>query len=60
MVFPPVSTKIDARRRRFFGLAESQAPQPLFKVGTPTDEPQPKIVTRIMLASVPWKTNERN
>ena len=32
------------RRRRFFGLFGSQAPQPSAGRGTPPDEPQPRMV----------------
>ena len=38
------STSSEQRRRRFFGLAGSQAPQPSAGRGTPPDEPQPRMV----------------
>ena len=38
------STSSEQRRRRFFGLFGSQAPQPVPGRGTPPDEPQPRIV----------------
>ena len=37
-------TRIEQRRRRFFGLAGSQVPQELPIRGTPPDEPQPNMV----------------
>src|SRR3954467_11797343 len=39
------STIIEQRRRRFFGLLGSQAPQPSAGRGTPAEEPQPRIVS---------------
>ena len=42
---PVRSTRMEQRRRRFFGLAGSQAPQPEPTRGTPPDEPQPRMVT---------------
>ena len=38
------STSSEQRRRRFFGLFGSQAPQPSATRGTPIDEPQPRMV----------------
>src|ERR1051325_4290461 len=48
----PAATWIEARVRRFLGLAGSQAPQSPRpsgppSIGTPSDPPQPRIVTRI-------------
>ena len=42
----PRSTSAEQRRRRFRGLAGSQAPQPCATRGTPADEPQPRMVRR--------------
>src|SRR5690348_18210552 len=39
------STRIEQRRRRFFGLSGLQSPQPRAGRGTPPDEPQPRMVT---------------
>src|SRR3954465_2153053 len=39
------STSSEQRRRRFFGLLGSQAPQPSAGRGTPAEEPQPRIVS---------------
>ena len=41
---PNRSTSSAQRRRRFFGLVGSQAPQTLPTRGTPPEEPQPRIV----------------
>jgi len=43
---PRRSTKSEVRRRRFFGLLGSQAPQPSAGRGTPMDDPQPRMVKR--------------
>ncbi len=40
------STSSEVRRRRFFGLLGSQAPQPSAGRGTPIDDPQPRMVKR--------------
>ena len=46
---PDRSTRSEVRRRRFFGLFGSQAPQPSAGRGTPADEPQPRMVNfRVM------------
>src|SRR6516225_1146473 len=46
------STRSDERRRRFFGLFGSQAPQPSAGRGTPPDEPQPRMVNfKVMLGA---------
>src|SRR4029450_10928116 len=42
---PVRSTSSEQRRRRFFGLLGSQAPQPRAGRGTPAEEPQPRIVS---------------
>ena len=51
-------TSTDGRRRRFFGLAGSQVPQRLPRVGTPLEPPQPRTVTRMRRA--PWETTGRS
>ena len=40
-----ISNKIEHLRRLFFGLFGLQLPQLFPKLGTPIDEPHPKIVT---------------
>ena len=46
------STRSEVRRRRFFGLFGSQSPQPSAGRGTPPEEPQPRIVKRMVNFSV--------
>ena len=52
VVRPPLpkrSTSSAQRRRRFFGLAGSQAPQTLPTRGTPPEEPQPRRVNLMLM-----------
>ena len=51
---PRRSTSSEVRRRRFFGLFGSQAPQPSAGRGTPMDEPQPRMVKRKRHAGRRW------
>ena len=46
---PNRSTSSAQRRRRFFGLAGSQLPQTLPTRGTPPEEPQPRMVKRMLM-----------
>ena len=45
--------EVEQRRRRFFGLVGSHAPQPAPTRGTPPEEPQPRIVTRQVISRIP-------
>ncbi len=49
---PKRSTSTEQRRRRFFGLAGSQAPHPSPTRGTPPDEAQPRMVSRSVNATI--------
>ena len=42
------STRSEQRRRQFFGFQGSQSPQRSPRRGTPPDDPQPRIVARII------------
>ena len=58
------SSSTEQRRRRFFGFAGSQSPHPCPTRGTPPDEPQPRMVSRSVNATVrrpgeAWKKAER-
>src|SRR5712675_1557737 len=46
------STSNEVRRRRFLGLPGLQSPQPSAGRGTPPEEPQPNIVTRVLMPAV--------
>ena len=50
---PRRSTSSEVRRRRFFGLFGSQAPQPSAGRGTPMEEPQPRMVKRKVMRPPP-------
>ena len=47
------STSMEQRLRRFFGFAGSQSPQTSPMRGTPPEDPQPRIVKRIVIMTGP-------
>jgi len=58
------SVVLHQRRRRFLGLVGSHTPHTLPTRGTPPEEPQPKIVKRMLMRPPPsaasWCTGGRN